>query len=107
MVTFHIKDMTCAHCASTIAKAVAAVDTSASVEVDFARKLVRVRGGAPVAEFAEAIQEAGYTPQEVHASLAQTAAPGASGGCGCGCGPKAVPVDIAQSRRSAGGSCCT
>src|SRR4051794_33692017 len=90
MVTFQVNDMTCGHCASTITKAIAAVDKSAHIEVDIARKTVRVSGDALVADLAEAIQQAGYTPQQVKAARAQSAAaPRAARGCGCGCGPKA------------------
>jgi len=105
MVTFQVNDMTCGHCASTIAKAVAAVDKSARVEVDIPRKRVRVSGETSVADLAEAIRDAGYTPQEVQAESAGVAR--TESGCGCGCGPqKAVPIDAGQAPASAAGSCC-
>jgi copper chaperone len=107
MVTFQINDMTCGHCASTITKAITAVDKSARVEVDIPRKLVRVSGEARTAVVAGAIQEAGYTPEEVKAEPATPAAPRASRGCGCGCGPKKAPaVAIGQGAAAVGGSCC-
>ena len=89
MVTFQVQDMTCGRCASSIARAVAAVDPSARIEVDIARKLVRVTGEAAVADLAEAIQDAGYTPQDVPGGAAPAAAAArAASGCGCGCGPR-------------------
>ena len=81
MVTYRIDDMTCGHCASTIARAVAGVEKDARIDVSVADKLVRISGTAPDAEFAEAIREAGYTPQEVQESAAPARA--AAGGCCC------------------------
>jgi copper chaperone len=105
MVTFRISDMTCGHCASTIARAIASVDKGARIEVDIPRKLVSVTSASDEGELAEAIQEAGYTPQRLESA---TATPAPSGrGCGCGCGPGAVPpVYVAQAAESAKGSCC-
>jgi copper chaperone len=105
MVTFQVNDMTCGHCASTITKAINAVDNSARVEVDIPRKRVRVSGGALVAVVAEAIREAGYTPQEVEAE--PPVATRKPSRCGCGCGPhKAVSVDAGQAPAPAVSSCC-
>lgn len=107
MVTFQVNDMTCGHCASTIAKALTTVDKPARVEVDILQKLVRsqqrnasgrVGGGYP-----------GYRlhAQEVKAELVPAAAPRAAAGCGCGCGPrKTAPVDAGQAAVPAAGSCC-
>ena len=108
MVTFRVNDMTCGHCASTIAKAVTTVDEFARVEVDIPRKLVRVGSEKPVTELAKAIQEAGYTPQEVAASPKPAAAvPRAATGCGCGCGPrKTASVDAGQAVAPGAGACC-
>ena len=63
MIEFQVADMTCGHCASVITKAVKAVDADAKVEVDLQAKRVRVAGSADAQEIAEAIREAGYTPQ--------------------------------------------
>ena len=108
MFTFQVPDMTCGHCASTIAKAVAGVDKSARIEVDIPRKLVRVSSAAPLGDLAKAIQDAGYTPQEVQAKPAPaTAAPRTATGCGCGCGPrKAASVDTGRAGVAAAGACC-
>jgi len=62
MVTFRIPDMTCGHCASAIARAVASVASQARLDVSIPDKLVRITGDAAQAELAEAIREAGYTP---------------------------------------------
>jgi copper chaperone len=107
MVTFQVNDMTCGHCASTIAKAIATVDKSARFEADIRRKLVRVISETPIAGLAEAIQDAGYTPREVEAGLIP-AAPRAATGCGCGCGPRnSAPVDARQTGGPGAGSCCS
>nr|WP_086923009.1 heavy-metal-associated domain-containing protein [Variovorax sp. JS1663] len=108
MVTFQVSDMTCGHCATTITKAVIAVDKSAHIKVDTPRKLVRVSGAVPVAALAAAIRDAGYTPQEVQAAPASAAAaPRTATGCGCGCGTrKAAPFDARQGAAPAAGSCC-
>ena len=102
MVTFQVNDMTCGHCASAISRALAAVDNKARLDVRMQQKLVRVESTLSAAELAEAIQNAGYTPQEVRPESAQPAAPRA-GGCGCGCGP----TKAAQAEPAAAGSCCS
>jgi len=89
MVTFQVSDMTCGHCASTIAKAVNAVDKSAHVEVDIPRKLVRISGAVPAEVLAVVIREAGYSAQEIQAAPAPAAgAPRPATGCGCGGGSR-------------------
>lgn len=107
MVTFQVPDITCGHCASSIVRAVAGVDRTAVTEVDIPRKLVRITSGTPAAKLAQAIQEAGYTPQEVQAEPAPPAVPRAAPGCGCGCGPNKAPA-VAMGQRAAAGvsSCC-
>ncbi len=106
MVTFQVNDMTCGHCASAIARAVAAFDKNAGLDVRIQQKLVRVDSAASAAELAEAIQDAGYTPQEVQ-EAPKAAAPRAAGGCGCGCGSrKPAAADAGQRAAAVGGSCC-
>jgi copper chaperone len=104
MVTFQVNDMTCGHCASTISRAIAAVDKDARLDIRIQQKLVMISSTAAAADLAEAIQDAGYTP---HALLAQPSEPPAAravGGCGCGCGShKAAPDEEAPSGRS---TCC-
>ena len=84
MLTFRVDDMTCGHCASTITKAVRAVDAGAKVEIDLAQHLVRIDPTeAHGRELSKAIAEAGYTPAPVELQSAAAAAPRASGCC-CG-----------------------
>jgi copper chaperone len=63
MTSFKVSDMTCGHCAGTVEKAVKSVDAGASVKVDLGSKRVDIDSAAPAARFAEAIRNAGYTPQ--------------------------------------------
>jgi copper chaperone len=89
MPAFHVADMTCGHCASTITRAVKAVDQDATVTVDLARHLVVVEPAATDAQaLSDAIAGAGYTPV-LTPEPARTpgAKPGRAGaGCGSGCG---------------------
>jgi copper chaperone len=104
MVTFRIPDMTCGHCASTIARAVADADKSARVEVSIPDKLVSVTSTAAEDELLQAIRDAGYSPQKVPAPAAGS--PPARG-CGCGCATRPpASVDARQARPAARGSCC-
>ena len=79
MVTFRVNDMTCGHCASAIARAVASVDKAARVDVNVGEKLVSVTSSAPESELAAAIAEAGYTAEP--AQVAAGAAPQRRGCC--------------------------
>lgn len=63
MFTFQVNDMTCSHCVATIEKAVRSVDSSASMRVDLANLAVAIESTKPAASFADAIKEAGYTPE--------------------------------------------
>jgi copper chaperone len=67
MIEFTVNDMTCGHCASTIAKAVKAVDAAVKCEVDLAAHRVRIASTHPAEEFREAIAEAGFTPEPARA----------------------------------------
>ena len=60
-VTINVPDMTCAHCEETIRKALSAVDSNASVEVDLAGQVVKTT--VPAGDALAAITEAGYSPQ--------------------------------------------
>lgn len=62
MIQLNVPDMTCGHCASTIAKAVREVDAAARCDVDLPSHTVRIESTRPAAEFVEAVAEAGYTP---------------------------------------------
>jgi copper chaperone len=86
MLAFRVDDMTCGHCASTIAKAVRAVDAGAKVEIALPQHLVRIEPTkANGRELSEAISEAGYMPAPVGLQSAAATAPRA-GGCRCGSG---------------------
>ena len=63
MYNFQVGDMTCSHCVATVEKAVRSVDSSATVNVDLATLAVSIESTKPAASFADAIEEAGYTPE--------------------------------------------
>jgi copper chaperone len=62
MIELNVPDMTCGHCASTIARAVKDVDAAGTCEVDLAARKVTILSERPAGEFVDAIAEAGYTP---------------------------------------------
>lgn len=62
MIVFDIPDMTCAHCKSTVEKAIRSIDAEAKVSIDLTAKTAVVETAASVDEIAEAITAAGYTP---------------------------------------------
>jgi len=63
MIAFEVNDMTCGHCASTIAKAVQAVDRGARVKIDLATHRVEIEPTeSDAGALSAAITEAGYTP---------------------------------------------
>jgi copper chaperone len=103
MVTFQVSDMTCGHCASTIARAVASVDKDARLAVDIPRKLVQVSSTAAPGELAEAIAEAGYHAQAVEAAPPRPA-PRKAGGCCCASRAAAQPA--MGKTGNPPGSCC-
>jgi len=82
MLAFEVNDMTCGHCASTITKAVRAVDPDADVQVDLSRHVVSVATAAETEAVQKAISEAGYTPTQLRAPRSD--APAAKGGGCCG-----------------------
>ena len=85
MTSFEVKDMTCGHCASTITKAVNAVDPGAKVQIDLATHLVSIDAtAADAAALSNAIRDAGYTPVPVESGVdrAAQAAPARGGCCG-------------------------
>lgn len=71
MVTFRVPDMTCGHCAATIARAIATVDGGARVDANIADRLVSVSADAAESELIAAMQEAGYKAQRVDSSNPQ------------------------------------
>lgn len=106
MTTFRIPDMTCGHCASTIARAVASVAKDARLDFNIQEKLVRISGSTAAVELAEAITDAGYTVEAVLDSPAPTPAQQRAGGCCCGT-RKSAPVDVRQASGKPGSSCCS
>lgn len=68
MITFHVNDMTCGHCAGVINKALKAIDDESKVTVDLERRLVTVVSTqSSIEDIRDAIAEAGYTPTPVEA----------------------------------------
>lgn len=83
MISFHVSDMTCGHCASTITQAVKAFDEDATVRIDLAAHRIDIQTpAADAAGLASAIQDAGYTPI-VLGSDSSAQAPTQGGGCCC------------------------
>ena len=62
MLEFHVEDMTCGHCASTITKAVKAVDANAVLNIDVRSHIVQIESATDAGKFDAAIRDAGYTP---------------------------------------------
>ncbi|MCO8249050.1 heavy-metal-associated domain-containing protein [Comamonas thiooxydans] len=77
MTTFRVTDMTCGGCAGRIKRSIVAMDDKACIEFELKERTVLISGTASDAEFAEAIQDAGYTPEliEPPPALAGNAGP--------------------------------
>ena len=60
MYELQVDNMSCAHCVRAVTKAVRALDTQATVEVDLAAKTVKVASAVALAQISAAIVEAGY-----------------------------------------------
>jgi uncharacterized membrane protein YraQ (UPF0718 family)/copper chaperone CopZ len=60
-----VKDMTCKHCQMTVKNAVESVSGVETVVVDLGKKVVGVDGNVSVEAVEKAIQNAGYTPEEL------------------------------------------
>ncbi|WP_425514465.1 heavy-metal-associated domain-containing protein [Collimonas antrihumi] len=63
MIEFNVQDMTCGHCAGRISKAINGVDANARVDIKIEGRTVSIESRATADELAEAIKDAGYTPQ--------------------------------------------
>ena len=61
-LTFHVEDMTCGHCASTIKGAIEAKLPGTTATADPGSKQVSVRGSSDFAAIQSAVIAAGYTP---------------------------------------------
>jgi copper chaperone len=104
MITFQVPDMTCGHCASSIAKAIAEVDRDARVEFELRSHQVRVTpSAASGADIQSAIEAAGYTPAPAEAATPIRSR--AHRGCGCGCGSNST-LDMGQATPPASAGCC-
>jgi copper chaperone len=69
MIAFEVHDMSCGHCVGAITQALKAADPGAQVEFDLASHRVKIQpAAADESALAEAIREAGYTPQAVPAT---------------------------------------
>ena len=77
MTVFRVTDMTCGGCAGRIKRSIVAMDDKAYIEFELKEQTVLISGTASDAEFAEAIQDAGYTPEliELTSALAGNAGP--------------------------------
>jgi copper chaperone len=85
VIELTVNDMTCGHCASTIARAVKNVDAVARCEIDIGAKRVRITSARPAGDFVTSIQEAGYTPvvsSQEYGAVNATAHSPAAGCCG-------------------------
>jgi copper chaperone len=66
MIAFQVSDMTCAHCAGAITKALKEEDHSALVRVDLATFTVEIEPSKATArQLSDAIKRAGYSPVAV------------------------------------------
>jgi copper chaperone len=63
MNAFIVNDMTCSHCVGAVTKALTEALPGTEVKIDLATHTVTFTGDA--AKGAEAIREAGYTPEAV------------------------------------------
>jgi copper chaperone len=80
MPTFQVPGIRCGHCVRAIKEAVRGLDPSAELDVDLARRQVRVRSGRLDAlSVRDALAQAGYPAVPEDAPVE-----GASTGC-CGC----------------------
>lgn len=62
MHEFHLPDMTCGHCASTVNRTLKLVDPACEVALDLAGRRVRVTSPEDRSEFAAALTDSGYPP---------------------------------------------
>ncbi|KJK17961.1 heavy-metal-associated domain-containing protein [Pseudomonas sp. NPDC087612] len=60
MQVFTVQGMTCGHCAKAITRAVREHDDEAVVEIDLARKQVKVQSDLPADNILKAIRAEGY-----------------------------------------------
>jgi copper chaperone len=63
MTRFTVPDMTCGGCVKAITGAIQRLDPAAVVRADVDSHVVEIDSARPAADFAEAIDAAGFTPQ--------------------------------------------
>ena len=64
-VVIRVPDMTCDHCRMTIEKALRGVEGVSEVQITLPEHRVEVSGKSEVHRIIQAIQSAGYTPEEI------------------------------------------
>ena len=86
MTSFRVDDMTCGHCTATITKALRALDPTASVRVDLARRQVDIDAStADATGLRTAIANPGYPAVLLDAAVADADQPARlKSGCCCG-----------------------
>lgn len=75
---FHIDDMTCGGCASTVKKTILALDANATVITDPATRLVEAETSLSGEQIAVALQKAGFPLREMSLLIATGLATGRS-----------------------------
>ena len=60
MLELQLEGMSCGGCVSSVTRALRALDSSATVEVDLATQRVRVDGNVDAAQARQALDDAGY-----------------------------------------------
>jgi copper chaperone len=60
MTTFHIPDMSCGHCKSTVDKTIHSLDPSARIEFDMAARKVFVESNTDGAAVVAALMKVGF-----------------------------------------------
>jgi copper chaperone len=103
MVIIQVNDMTCGCCAQRLATALGSVEGAQDVVIDLGRKRVQVTGTVRAGEVAAAIENAGYTPEEVRRETPAHPAPVRGGCCGA---PRRAAVDDAQAATPVSTACC-
>ena len=79
MIHLQVRNMSCGDCVRSVTRAVQAVDTGATVQVDIASGTVGIEGSRDPAAYAAALEQAGFP-----AVQAANAAVKARTGCCCG-----------------------
>lgn len=109
MIQFNIPDMTCGACANRIGRALsqAGLPPELQVEIDVAARQMRIPQGIPeevTLVVQKAIEQAGYTAQQV--TLTQPALV-ASRPSGCCCASRRVTgIDVGQGVPAKNAGCC-